>query len=37
VGFSVTVNHDVAGGLMSDLRQILDDLGLADKVDIQDS
>jgi hypothetical protein len=32
VDFSVTVNRDVAGSLASDLRQILDDLGLADKV-----
>ena len=29
VDFSVTVNRDVAGSLTSDLRQILDDLGLA--------
>jgi len=32
VDFSVTVNRDVAGSLTSDLRLILDDLGLADKV-----
>ena len=32
VDFSVTVNRDAAGGLTEDLRQILDDLGLADKV-----
>jgi hypothetical protein len=32
VDFSVTVNRDVAGSLTADLRQILDDLGLADKV-----
>jgi len=32
VDFSVTVNRDVAGSLTSDLRQILDDLGLADTV-----
>jgi hypothetical protein len=36
VDFSVTVNRDVAGSLTSDLRQILDDLGLADKVQIRD-
>jgi hypothetical protein len=34
VDLSVTVNRDVAGSLTSDLRQILDDLGLADKVRI---
>jgi hypothetical protein len=34
VDFSVTVSRDVAGSLTSDLRQILDDLGLADKVRI---
>jgi len=34
VDFSVTVNRDVAGSLTSDLRQILDDLGLADTVRI---
>jgi hypothetical protein len=37
VDFSVTVNRDVAGSLTSDLRQILDDLGLADKVRIRDA
>jgi hypothetical protein len=37
VDFSVTVNRDVAGSLTSDLRQILDDLGLADKVQIHDA
>ncbi len=37
VDFSVTVNRDVAGSLTSDLRQILDDLGLADKVQIRDA
>ncbi len=36
VDFSVTVTHDVAGSLTSELRQILDDLGLADKVQIRD-
>lgn len=36
VDFSVTVNRDVAGSLTADLRQILDDLGLADKVQIRD-
>ncbi len=34
VDFSVTVSRDMAGSLTSDLRQILDDLGLADKVRI---
>jgi hypothetical protein len=37
VDFSVTVNRDIAGSLTSDLRQILDDLGLADKVQIRDA
>lgn len=37
VKFSVTVNSDVAGSLTSDLRQILDDLGLAGTVQIRDS
>jgi len=37
VDFSVTVNADVARSLTSDLRHMLDDLGLADKVKIQDS
>jgi hypothetical protein len=37
VDISVTVNKDVAGSLTSDLRQILDDLGLADKVEIRGS
>ncbi len=37
VDFSVTVNRDVAGSLTSDLRQILDDLGLADQVEILDT
>ncbi len=37
VDFSVTVDRDVAGSLMADLRQILDDLGLADKVQIHDA
>ncbi len=37
VDFSVTVNRDLAGSLTSDLRQILDDLGLADKVQIRDA
>jgi hypothetical protein len=32
VDFSVTVNREMAGSLTADLRQILDDLGLADKV-----
>jgi len=34
VDFSVTVKSDIAANLTSDLRQILDDLGLADKVRI---
>jgi hypothetical protein len=34
---SVTVNREVAASLTSDLRQILDDLGLADKVQIRDA
>ena len=37
VDFSVTVNSEVARSLTLDLCQILDDLGLADKVKIQDS
>jgi hypothetical protein len=37
VDFSVTVKMDIAGSLTSDLRQILDDLGLADKIQIRDS
>jgi hypothetical protein len=37
VDFSVTVNRDVARSLMSDLRQILDDLGLSDRVRVDES
>jgi hypothetical protein len=37
VDFSVTVDRDVAGSLTSDLRQILNDLGLAEKVQIRDA
>lgn len=37
VDFSVTVNNDIAGSLASDLRQILDDFDLADRVEIRDS
>lgn len=37
VDFSVTVRTDVAGTLTSDLRQILGDLGLADKLQIRDA
>ncbi len=37
VEFTVTVSHDVAGSLISDLRQILDELGLADAVQIRDA
>jgi hypothetical protein len=36
VDFSVTVNRDVAGSLTSDLRQILDDLGLSDTVRLEE-
>jgi hypothetical protein len=36
VDFSVTVNRDVAGSLVSDLRQILNELGLADKVHLEE-
>lgn len=35
VDFSVTVSRDVAGSLTTDLRQILDDLGLSDKLEIK--
>jgi hypothetical protein len=35
VEFSVTVDNDAAKTFESDLRQILDDLGLADKVKVQ--
>lgn len=37
VDFSVTVRTDIAGNLTPDVRQILDNLGLADKVQIRDS
>jgi len=37
IDFSVTVSRDVAGSVTSDLRQILDDLGLIDKVQIRDA
>ena len=37
VEFSVTVRTDVVGSMTSDLRQILDDLGLADKLQIRDA
>ncbi len=37
VDFSVTVSRDVADSLTSELRQILDDLGLTDKVQIRDA
>jgi hypothetical protein len=36
VEFSVTVSRDVAGSLTADLRQILDDLGLTDKVRLRE-
>jgi hypothetical protein len=35
VDFSVTVNAESARGLESDLRQIIDDLGLRDKIKIE--
>jgi hypothetical protein len=34
IDLSVTVNREVAASLTADLRQILDDLGLTDKVRI---
>ena len=37
VDFSVIVKADLAGSLASDLRQILDDLSLADKVRIDEA
>jgi hypothetical protein len=37
VDMAVTVNSDVAGSLASDLRRLLDDLGLADKIDIHEA
>jgi len=37
VDFSVTVNRDVAGSLTADLRQILDDLGLAEMVRLEEA
>lgn len=37
VDFFMPVNREMAGCLTSDLRQILDDLGLADKVQIRDT
>ncbi len=36
VDFSVTVDRDVAGSLTADLRQILADLGLADKLEVRE-
>jgi hypothetical protein len=36
VDFSVTVNRDVAKSLTADLRQILEDLGLTDKVRLEE-
>jgi len=35
VDFSVTVNRDVVESLTSELQQILEDLGLADKVEVR--
>jgi hypothetical protein len=37
VNFSVTVQRDVVGSLAADLRQVLDELQLADKVQIRDA
>jgi len=37
VEFSVRVDSNLAGSLVADLRQILDDLGLSDKIEIQHS
>ncbi len=37
VDFSVTVNRDVAGSLTSDLRQILDELGLSETVRLEEA
>lgn len=37
VDFSVTINSTAAGSLTSDLRQILDDLGLIDKVEVRET
>jgi len=34
--FSVKVNSEVAGALISDLRQIIDDLGLTQTVNIEE-
>jgi hypothetical protein len=35
VDFSATVRSDLATGLTTELRQILDELGLADKVKVE--
>jgi hypothetical protein len=35
VDFSVTVSADIAAGMTSELRQIIDELGLADTVSVQ--
>jgi hypothetical protein len=32
VGFSVSIDADLAGSFEADLRQILEELGLADKI-----
>jgi len=37
IDFSVTVDTSVARGLVADLQQIVDDLGLKDRLQIQDS
>jgi hypothetical protein len=37
VEFTVAVNTDVARGLIMELRQILEDLGVADKMKIDES
>ncbi len=36
VNFTVTVNADASKNLVAELRQILDDLGIADKVRIDE-
>ena len=36
IDLHVTVDGAVVGNLISDLRQILEDLGIADKVEIDD-
>jgi len=36
VDFTATVDPDVAGSLISDLRQVLIDLGLEDKLSVEE-